>query len=317
MRSAVHRGFGTLIIVSCLPWIGLAQQSATYGEEYALYQQIEAETAPAKRKELVLQFVRQFQKSELDPHVSYIYAQYLGQYQQRGEWERLGSEAEVFLRSRPGDANVAAMATDAYQKLGQPDKLVRFGTQLYSQAPSGATAYLLAKAYQSMNDTANFKRWAERTVQHAPNNVEMLLELVNASWREGDLAASAGWAEKALAQLRNVPADPQTNLARAFAHRAVGQNAYQQNDFSTAQDHFRRSVELDPKTDFGHLQLGYCNWRLGRADDAIRCFARAVALNGNSAREARRELYNLLRARYGNTDNAARLIEDAKRELGV
>ncbi len=291
------------------------QQSPTYAQEYALYQQAQNETDAVKRKQVILDFLTQFKSSELDPHISYLYAQYLEQLKSRSEWQRLAADGEAFLTRRPADKVIAAMTTEAYQRLGQPDKLVKFGSQLYSQAPSAATAYLVAKAYLSMNDTVNFRKWAARTLQHAPGNVEMLVELISLHWKEGTLDRATGLAEKVLAATK--ADDPQHAQVRAFAYRALGQNAFLLGDNSTAYKHYSKAVELDPKMDFAQLQMGYICWRLGRVDDAIRCFARAVALNGPSAKDARKELYGLLRSRYGSAENATRFIEAAKQELGV
>ena len=111
--------------------------------------------------------------------------------------------------------------------------------------------------------------------------------------------------------------DVATNQKRAFTCLAMGQKAYLDGDNSTALKHFLQSTKFDPKNDFCHLQLGYCQWRTGRIDDAIMSFARAVALKGTESRKARQELYNLLKTRYGNTENATRMIDAAAKELGV
>jgi tetratricopeptide (TPR) repeat protein len=312
--AAVLLLFGALLP---LPASGtpLLQQSPTYAQEYALYQQAQSETDAARRKQVVLDFISQFKASELDPHISYLYAQHLEGLKARSEWQSLAADGEAFLKHRPADKVIAALTTEAYQRLGQPDKLVKFGAQLYSQAPSAATAYLVAKAYLSMNDTANFRKWADRTLQHAPGNVEMLVELVSLHWKEGTLDQATGLAEKILSATKS--GDPQHAAVRAFAHRALGQNAFLLGDNTTAHKHYSMAVELDPKMDFAQLQLGYICWRLGRVDDAIRCFAKAVALNGSSSKDARKELYSLLRSRYGSAENATRFIEAAKQELGI
>lgn len=235
----------------------------------------------------------------------------------QSQWQNLATAAESYLEHRPGDKNSAAAATEAYQKLGQPQKLVQFGTRLYNQSPSASTAYLVAKAYQSMNDSANFQKWAERTIRHAPNNAEMTVELVNAYWTAGDLPKAAAYAQKALASMENSPDDPQNNKVRGFLYRALGEDAYLRGDNSQALRHFKKAAKFDPMVDFAHHRLGYCYWRGGDVDSAIMSFARAVALEGPSKREARKELYNLLRQRYQSTTKANGMIEAAKQELGI
>ena len=110
---------------------------------------------------------------------------------------------------------------------------------------------------------------------------------------------------------------PRLNKAKAFAYRAIGENAYIQGDFRTAQSNFETAAQLDPMVDFAHLRLGYCYWRANQTDKAIMSFARAVAVKGSSSKEARRELYNLLRQRQGGTSNATKFIDAAEKELGI
>jgi len=304
-------------LISVAPGFAVTQEGNTYQQEYELYQQAQQETDPAKQMAICLEFVQKFKESQLDEHISYLYAQHYTALRNQSRWQQLASAAEDYLQYRPGDRNSAAAATEAYQKLGQPQKLVQFGTRLYNQAPSASTAYLVAKAYQSMNDSANFQKWAERTIQHAPDNAEMAVELVNAYWTAGDMAKAANYAQKALKAMESSPENAQTKKVRGFLYRALGENSYIQGENSQALKHFKSSVQYDPMVDFAHLRLGYCYWRGGDVDSAIMSFAKAVALDGSSKREARNELYNLLRQRYQNTSKASSMIKAAKEELGI
>ena len=99
--------------------------------------------------------------------------------------------------------------------------------------------------------------------------------------------------------------------------RALGENFYTQGQNSEALRHFKQAVKYDRMVDFAHFRLGYCYWRGGDIDSAIMSFARAVALDGSSKREARKEFYNLLRQRYQNTSKANPMIQAAKEELGI
>jgi len=293
------------------------QESDTYAEEYALYQKADQEKDPAKQKALVLEFMKKFKSSRLDPNMSFLYFQHNEAYRKRGAWQEMATSAEEFLRYRPSDQNAAATATEAYQKLGKPGKLVQFGTRLYNQKPSASAAYLVANAYKSMNDFANFEKWAERTVKLAPNNAEMLVQLIDAAWRAGNLPKAAQYGAKAIKALEKSPEDNKTNLARAFAYRAMGEDAYIGGKFADAQSYFGKASKLDPGNDFAHFRLGYCYWRSGKTDRAINAFAKAVVLKGSNAKQARQEMYNLLHQRYGNTRNAAKILSAAKAELGV
>ncbi|HUV14140.1 MAG TPA: hypothetical protein VMY18_10875 [Acidobacteriota bacterium] len=306
----------SVAIAMALPVGILAQAADTYAEEYDLYEKAQAETNLTQRAALLIEFVQKYKESQLDPNVAYLYSQYLDGMRQKGQWAQVAAASEKFLTYRPSDKVVVAAATEAYQQLGQPGKLVEFGTKVYNQAPNAASAYLVAKAYKSMGDTANFEKWAQRTLKHAPNNAEMLVELVNSAWALQDMEKASAYAQKALAALKKSE-DPQLNPSKAFAYRAIGEQAYILGDFNTAQGNFEQAVRLDPMVDFGHLRLGYCYWRASKTDQAILSFARAVALQGSSSKEARRELYNLLRQRQGSTANATKIIQAAKQELGI
>lgn len=293
------------------------EESPTYAQEYALYQQAQGETDVEKRKDLVLQFVKTYEKSVLDPHIAYLYVQYLNQLKERQQWQGLASATEAYLQYRPTEPAVTALAVEAYQHLGQPEKLVAFGSRLYEKAPSAAAAYLVAKACRAMGDHAGFERWAQRTLRHDPDNLEMLALLIEAAWSRQDLSKAAQYAEETFKALEKTSDDEATRKLKAFAYRAVGEKAYIESDWSAAAKAFETAAELDPKIDFSHLRLGYCYWQQGKIDEAIMSFARTVALRGGSAAEARQQLYTLLRQRFGNTSAATRYIDAARRELGV
>ncbi|GAB4232030.1 MAG: hypothetical protein Kow00109_04410 [Acidobacteriota bacterium] len=297
--------------------LGQTEESPTYAQEYALYQQAQGETDLEKQKDLVLQFVKTYDKSVLDPHVAYLYVQYLNRFKERQQWQNLASAAEDYLQHRPSEPAVTALAVEAYQHLGQPEKLVAFGSRLYEKAPSAAAAYLVAKACQSMGDQAGLEKWAQRTLRHDPDNLEMLALLIQAAWSRQDLTRAAEYAQRTLKALEKAPDDEATQQVKAFAYRAVGEKSYIESDWSAAAKAFETAAELDPKIDFSHLRLGYCYWQQGKIDEAIMAFARAVALRGSSASEARQQLYTLLRQRFGNTSAATRYIDAAKKELGI
>jgi len=295
----------------------MAQDSDTYAEEYDAFTKIEAETSAANKKAMALDFVKQFKKSQLDPNVSYYYAQALQAYRTAGQWTNLANEASSYLNYRPTDKNMVALATEAYQKLNQPSQMVELGSRLYRQAPSAGTAYLVAKAYQSLGDDVNFSKWAATTLRHDPNNTEMLVEGVRAAWARNDFTTASKNAQKALSGLAKAKDPESVKQAQAFCYRAIGEEAWVNQRLSEAEENFEKAAELDLKNDFTYLRLGDIYWRDKKLDGSINAFAKAVALGGSSAREARNHLYTLLRQRYGNTGNAITIINAAKAELGI
>jgi tetratricopeptide (TPR) repeat protein len=259
-----------VLLISLLFVQAIAQESDTYAEEYEMYTKIENESSAANQKALALEFVKKFKKSQLDPNVSYYYAQALQAYRKAGQWTNLANEASAYLNHRPTDKNMVALATEAYQKLNQPKKMVDLGTRLYRQAPSAGTAYLVAKAYQALGDNANFSKWAATTLRHDPNNAEMLVEGVRTSWSRNDFAGASSQAKKALSGLAKAKDQEAVKGAKAFCYRAIGENAWVNQDLSEAETNFEKSVELEPKNDFAYLRLGDIYWRDKSIDEAIK-----------------------------------------------
>jgi len=327
----MHR-YVVLLILSFFSWqITLsqangAQQSATYEEEYALYQKANGETNAVQKKALIMEFVKKYSKSELDPHVSNLYAQFYAEPRRAGEWQKLASLGEEFLRHRPSDVYAMAAATEAYQKLNSPQKLVEFGTRLYAQSPNGATAYFVAKAYESMKDRANFAKWADKTLQHDPGNVEMLVQCISSAWSIQDLTKAAALANRGLKALDTMspPAGKsaaewkaQTDPIRAYCLRALGEEDYVKNAFPDSQKHFLAAVKLEPKNDMAHYRLGFLYWRAGVVDKGCASFARAAVLNGPTSSDARKQLNDLYKQSYHNLVGVPKLLQSAKNELGV
>jgi len=326
----MHR-FVVLLILSFFSWqMTFAQagaaQSATYEEEYALYQKANGEANAVQKKALVMEFVKKYSKSELDTHVSQLYAQFYAEPRRAGEWQKLATLAEEYLRYRPTDVYAMAAATEAYQKLNSPQKLVEFGTRLYAQSPNGATAYFVAKAYQSMNDRVNFSKWADKTLQHDPGNVEMLVEAISSAWSRQDLTKAASFANRGLKALETMKAPGGQDAAewktksdqiRAYCLRALGEEDYLKNAFPDAQKHFLAAAKLDPKNDMAHYRLGLLYWRAGIVDKACASFARSAVLNGPTSSDARKQLNDLYKQSYHNLVGVPKLLQSAKNELGV
>ena len=145
----------------------------------------------------------------------------------------------------------------------------------------------------------------------------MLVEGVRAAWARNDYALASKNANKALKGLAKSKDPESVKQAQAFCYRAIGEEAWVNQRLTAAEQNFEKAAELDPKNDFAHLRLGDIYWRNKKMDDSINAFAKAVAIGGASAREARKQLYTLLRQRYGNTGNANTIINAAKTELGI
>ncbi len=326
MRGIVSKTLVLAVYISFIPGLLGFQDSDTYNQEYDHYEKAEAEKDSSKKQALLLDFVKTYKQSALDPNIAYIYAQFYPGLRQRGQWQQLATTAENFLRHRPNDTASIQAATQAYQQLGNPRKLVDFGSKLYADSPNSTTAYFVAKAYQALNDQANFRKWGQRAAQHDPNNLPILVELSSSYWGGNDLTRAVEYAKKALmaADKLQKPEDQtdqqwtaQLNQVRGYCHRALGEQAYVSKDMRTARTEFEAAVQHDLTNDFAHYRLGFIYWGSGRMDQANLSFAKAYVLNGPSAKDARDQLNQLYRSTHGSTSGIPTLIQRARQEVGM
>lgn len=326
MRGTVSKILVLAVFISFIPGLLGFQDSDTYNEEYDLYEKAEAEKNSSKQKALLLEFVKTYKKSALDPNIAYLYAQFYPGLRQQGQWQQLATTAEDFLRYRPDDTSSIQAATQAYQKLGNPRKLVDFGSKLYADSPNATTAYFVAKAYQALNDQANFRKWGQRAAQYDPNNLPILVDLSSSYWGGNDLTKAVEYAKKALAAADKLQKPEgqtdqqwtaQLNQVRGYCHRALGEQAYVGKNMRTARKEFEAAAQHDPTNDFAHYRLGFIYWTAGRIDQANLSFAKAIVLNGPSSKDARDQLNQLYRSTHGNTSGIPTLIQRARQEVGM
>ena len=230
------------------------------------------------------------------------------------------------MRHRPDDTASIQAATQAYQQLGNPRKLVDFGSKLYADSPNANTAYFVAKAYQALNDQANFRKWGQRAAQHDPNNLPILVDLSSSYWGGNDLNKAVEYAKKALAAADTLQKpdnqtdqqwETQLNQVRGYCHRALGEQAYVSKNMGAARKEFEAAAKNDVTNDFAHYRLGFIYWGAGRMDQANLSFAKAFVLNGPSSKDARDQLNQLYRTTHGNTSGIPTLIQMARKEVGM
>lgn len=303
-----------------------AQQEPQYSaEEYAYYEKASQEQDPAKKQAIILEFLQKYPKSTgLDQNMTFEYDKVYKDLRDKGNWQALATAAEKYLTHRPSDTNSIKYATEAYQKLGNSQKLIDFGTRLYKQYPNANTAYFVAKAYQGVKDNVNFVKWAEQTVKYDPPNLELLVELIGQYWQIQSWAQAGAYAEKALKALDSAKKPDEvaaaqwttyTNQVRALSLRALGERAFQNNDIAGCMKNLLESLKFDRKVDYTHYRLGFCYWRNNRVDEAMMSFARAYVLNGPTSPDARVQLTQMYQNKYKNTTGVSNVITQARTEM--
>ena len=307
-----------LLLVICLVFLPTTVISQdTYDQEYDLYMKADAEKSRAKREALLVQFVQTYPKSDLDPNVSYLYSQIYQSLQKSGQWKSIAAKAEKFLRHRPDDSTSIQAATQAYQQLGNVQKLVSFGSKLYSEKPSSTTASLVATAYQSLGDTARLRTWAERALRHNSNNLIMLQALAVSYWGTNEMPKAASYAKRGLSAVLKSSQKETLNELRGFFHQTIGELSFQQKKMSAALKSFENSTKYSPKNDYSHKRLGDIYWGAGKSEQAILSFAKAVVLKGSTSKEARERLYQLYRSVHSNTSNLPVLLRNVRKDMGL
>ena len=277
----------------------------------------EAEKNRVKREALLVKFIQNYPQSDLDPNVSYLYSQIYQSLQKAGQWKNIAAKAEKFLRHRPDDATSIQAATQAYQQLGNVQKLVSFGSKLYSESPNSTTASLVATAYESLGDTARLRTWAERALKHNSNNLKMLQALAVSYWSTNDMPKAASYAKRGLISVsKSSQADTLSEL-RGFFHQTIGELSFQQKKMSAALKSFVNSTKYAPKNDYSHKRLGDIYWESGKSEQAILSFAKSVVLKGSTSKEARERLYQLYRSVHSSTSGLPVLLRNVRKDMGL
>ncbi|VDL73703.1 unnamed protein product [Nippostrongylus brasiliensis] len=116
----------------------------------------------------------------------------------------------------------------------------------------------------------------------------------------GDITMESSYYEKAIEM---------SGDRNARARKALGNLMLLRNQFETAHEHLRRSLELQPIQLGVWFNAGFCAWKVERYSDAVTCFHRCVSLEPEHF-----EAWNNLSAAYvklGQKDRARRILQEA------
>jgi len=86
------------------------------------------------------------------------------------------------------------------------------------------------------------------------------------------------------------PSDSKRREATHVAEKA--RRAYNKKDYVRAEKGFRKAIAADPGYALAHTYLGHCLYQLGRLDDAVGSWRRAIEAEPNSdaAQSARKKI---------------------------
>jgi tetratricopeptide (TPR) repeat protein len=304
----------------------LAQQAPQYTpEEYSAYQAITGESDPAKKIDLIEKFYKAYPKSTLEQYIVSDFQGMLKGLQDGKKWPQIATVGRRFLSLVPGDAYTVALVAAAYQETKNYNEFVVFGEEAYKKSPSGIGAYWLAKAYQSLGNTAKFVQWANTTVQKLPDNYEMLFELVKYYGDAQSFAEADKYSRQCLKVIQAATKPEQMSekdwetyvkAVQAGCYWIIGYGSYTKNDFLNAVTNLENATKYNPRNDQAYYYLGQAYWQTQKTELALRNFAKASLLGGKAANSAEQNLNNLYKQlHHGSLVGVEKYKEIAKAEL--
>lgn len=146
-----------------------------------------------------------------------------------------------------------------------------------------------------------------------PETFDLYLRAQYQLERRGDgIALSIALLEEAVSRDPNfAPAQAQLALAKMFYRRIGGSPARIEDVVASARPHIDRALELDPDLAEGYVAQAYALRSLGRHDEAIDAFQRAIDINP-SVSNARHLMYISMQ-RVGRIRDSFKMIDDAIR----
>lgn len=266
-------------------------------EEVADYFKITQTQDPAQRVQLIEAFVKQYPESR---HASTLHQMATASYQQLNNYEKMVEHGEKTLQVLPASPATLTVLALAYAYHGEADKAL--------DRASRSISVLEKLTVPASVDPARFM--AERNQYLASNYASMgsasLTKFEEARKARRDKEAAA--APPVVAGVGNPPAVPAkggSKPAEAPAGGAASEllppDSPEVIALAKALGYFTRSLELNPDYDFARFQLGIVYAYQNKAEQALECFARTVALNGGFAEMARQNLEAIYKVTHKNS----------------
>jgi len=331
VSSKARLGFLIVAVLCVEAGLGQAQeppkqeQPKYTAEEYKAFQEATTETDPAKKIALIVQFLKDRPQSALRQHVIAAYQAQMNEFQSGKKWSDVISAGDSFLAAVPDDIFTIALLATAYQQTKDLKKFVVYGEKVFEKNPQGNTAYYLAKAYLDLDNNPKFLYWGEKTAQFFPDNHEILIELTKkfAAAKKNAQAAKYGrQCVKALQSAKKPDGTSDkdwkayTSNSLASCHAVVGTAAHEQGDWATAVSNLESSLKYYGHNDIAYYYLALSYWQLQKVDLAMKNFAKAYLLKGNTSKAAKQYLDNLYKSSHQNTlVGLERVIAKAQEEL--
>jgi tetratricopeptide (TPR) repeat protein len=281
-------------------------------EEYNAFEAATQEPDLTKRAAMIVAFMEKYPKSKLQPNVTASYDALLYEIHKAGDYQKLETLAEQWLRHKPGDLKCQAYVFDAAVKLGQHQKVVDYGEKIYVQKPSAELASMIYNSYEKLGNAAKKSEWQLRLLElpEYNDNVDLRWSLVVEHAKKDDLVKASSYADqtlKALAIAKKPAAvsdaewTKSTKSVEKGCYDIIGMNYYKQNKWAQAMASLQKAVEIEPY-DAGYYYIAMCQWRREQVEEATDAFAIADLLGGSMSAQAKQHCLELYKSLHNGND---------------
>ncbi len=315
-----------LLFTACLILtLNLSQAQEYTEEEYQAYQAVAAQKDSAKKMDLIVAFIKEKPKSALREHVVNEYQTIMVGLQNEKNWSQIITMGSRFLNVAPDDNWTFSALAAAYSATQNTKGFATFGEKAYASKPSAALAVAVAKAYLSLGNDAKFLEWGQKTVAQDPANVEILDEMTRKYLARQDMANAVKYSKMTLKALPDAKKPDNvteqdwknaTNMQYATAYYAIGADAYQKQNYSSAISNLDNAVKYYKRNDYAYYFLGVSYWQMNKLEAAMLNFAKAYILNGTVASESKKHLEELWKSGHrGQLTGIERVVQRAQQDL--
>ena len=315
-----------LLFVACLVCTQNLVKAQEYTEEeYQAYQAISAEKDSGKKMDLILAFLKERPESELKKYVVNEYQTIVAGLQKEKKWTEIIALGRRFLAVVPDDDWSFSALAAAYQATNDMKGFATFGEKAYASKPSAALALAIAKAYLSSGNDAKFLQWGQRVIKQDPDNIDILDQMTRKYLGRQDMANAVKYSKLTLKALPNAKKpDSMTerdwknlvNTQYAAAYYAIGTDAWQKQNYSSAISNLDNAVKYQKRNDYAYYYLGISYWQMNKLEAAMLNFAKAYQLKGAVAAESKKHLEELWKSSHrGSLTGVERVMQRAQQEL--
>jgi tetratricopeptide (TPR) repeat protein len=294
-------------------------------EEYKALMDLQAEKDAAKKADMIFIFLKDKPKSSYRPNIVAEYQKIMDQLGDEKNWNRIISLGERFIDLAPNDDFTERYLSAAYSATNNNKGFVTFAEKAYAQKPSAAFAMEIAKAYQKLGNDAKYSQWKEKVLAQDPENIEILIDMVQRYQASNQTAQALKYAKMCLTALPaakkpdGIDAQKwknQTDAGYAVAYGVIGANAYQNQKYTEAITNLSNAVRYYKNMDQAYYTMGMSYWQQNKLDPAMLNFAKAYLLKGSISASAKKYLDQLWSSSHRNSlAGEERVIERARQDL--